>query len=97
MTLLNEATSMATFMEVNGSKLTFVEASMEVDLLPWKLVGLAFVEISSEKKLLPGKLVEASMEVDLLPCKLVEVSVEVDGNFHGSRLKKQLCERPGSR
>ena len=30
------------------------------------------------------------MQIDLLPWKLVEVSMEVDGNFHGRRLRNQI-------
>ena len=43
--------------------------------------------------LTPPTPMETSMEVNgsnLLPRKLVEASVEVDGSFHGSTLKKSI-------
>ena len=54
-----------------------VEASMEVDFLPCKLLEIISTEvtlhgsklISMEVSLLPWKLVEDSMEVNLLPWK----------------------------
>ena len=49
------------------------------------MVQLPSMEISMEEKLLPWKLVEASMEFDFLPREWADVYTEVDGKFHGSR------------